>query len=52
VSCGSGVFILDPDFFALQIPVPTTTTKMTGKNKLVVLPFFQPLLYSQNLKLF
>ncbi len=36
-SCGSGMFVPDPDFFPNWIPDPiTTTTKEEGKNKLVL----------------
>jgi hypothetical protein len=36
---GSGMFILDPDFYHL-IPNPRTATKEKGEKKFVAIPFF------------
>jgi hypothetical protein len=36
--CGSGMLILDPDFYLFRIPDQTTTRE--ERKKLFVLPFF------------
>jgi hypothetical protein len=38
--CGSGMFILDPDFYPSWIPDPKTATKERGEKKFVIITFY------------